>query len=29
VMTDKQAAEFEATNECNFAISPSNIGASA
>src|SRR3982750_984288 len=26
VMTDKQAAEFEATNECNFAISPSNIG---
>jgi twitching motility protein PilU len=26
VMTDKQAAEFEATNECNFAISPSGIG---
>src|ERR1700716_3865924 len=26
IMTDKQAAEFEATNECNFAISPSNIG---
>ena len=25
-MTDKQAAEFEATNECNFAISPSGIG---
>ncbi len=22
IMTDKQAAEFEATNECNFAISP-------
>src|SRR6187399_1365673 len=26
IMTDKQAAEFEATNECNFAISPSGIG---
>src|SRR5947207_5457020 len=26
IMTDKQAAEFEATNECNFAISPSRIG---
>src|SRR5512147_2188851 len=26
VMTDKQAAEFEATKECNFAISPSGIG---
>jgi twitching motility protein PilU len=25
-MTDKQAAEFEATNECNPAISPSGIG---
>ncbi len=23
IMTDKQAAEFEATKECNFAISPS------
>src|SRR6186997_2163909 len=26
IMTDKQAAEFEATNECNFAISPGGIG---
>ena len=25
-MNDKQAAEFEATNECNFAISPAGIG---
>jgi twitching motility protein PilU len=26
IMNDKQAAEFEATKECNFAISPANIG---
>src|SRR5882672_8526942 len=26
IMTDKQTAEFEATKECNFAISPSGIG---
>ena len=26
VMTDKQAAEFEATKECNFAIAPAGIG---
>jgi len=26
IMNDKQAAEFEASKECNFAISPSNIG---
>jgi twitching motility protein PilU len=26
IMNDKQAAEFEATKECNFAISPSSIG---
>ncbi len=26
VMTDKQTAEFEATKECNFAISPTGIG---
>ena len=26
IMNDRQAAEFEATKECNFAISPSNIG---
>src|SRR4030088_2869751 len=26
IMTDKQAADFEATNESNFAISPSGIG---
>jgi twitching motility protein PilU len=26
VMNDKQAAEFEATKECNFAISPPGIG---
>ncbi|QID16885.1 PilT/PilU family type 4a pilus ATPase [Nitrogeniibacter mangrovi] len=26
IMNDKQAAEFEATKECNFAISPSDIG---
>jgi len=26
MMNDKQAAEFEATKECNFAISPSGIG---
>jgi twitching motility protein PilU len=25
-MNDRQAAEFEATHECNFAISPHNIG---
>lgn len=26
IMNDKQAAEFESTKECNFAISPSGIG---
>ena len=26
VMNDKQAAEFEATKECNFAIAPPGIG---
>lgn len=26
IMNDKQAAEFERTKECNFAISPSGIG---
>ena len=26
VMNDKQAAEFESTSECNFAISPPDIG---
>ena len=26
MMNDKQAAEFEATKECNFAIAPSGIG---
>ena len=26
VMNDKQAAEFERTKECNFAISPPNVG---
>ncbi len=26
VMNDKQAAEFEKTKECNFAISPAGIG---
>ena len=26
IMNDKQAAEFEASKECNFAISPANIG---
>jgi twitching motility protein PilU len=26
IMNDKQAAEFERTKECNFAISPPNIG---
>jgi twitching motility protein PilU len=26
VMNDRQAAEFEATKECQFAISPANIG---
>ena len=26
VMNDKQAAEFEASKECNFAISPGNLG---
>ncbi len=26
VMNDKQAAEFESTKECNFAISPPNVG---
>ena len=25
-MNDKQAAEFERTKECNFAISPQGIG---
>src|SRR5512146_1806191 len=26
VMNDKQAAEFESTKECNFAISPPGVG---
>ncbi len=26
IMSDKQAAEFEATKECNFAISPASLG---
>jgi twitching motility protein PilU len=26
IMSDKQAAEFEATKECNFAISPTGLG---
>ena len=26
IMNDKQAAEFERTKECNFAISPAGIG---
>ena len=26
IMNDRQAAEFEATKECNFAISPASIG---
>ena len=26
IMNDKQAAEFEATKECNFAIHPPGIG---
>ncbi len=26
IMNDKQAAEFESTKECNFAISPADIG---
>src|SRR6187455_3646653 len=26
IMNDKQAAEFERTKECNFAISPQGIG---
>src|ERR671935_2099796 len=26
IMNDKQAAEFEATKECNFAIAPQSIG---
>jgi twitching motility protein PilU len=26
MMNDKQAAQFEATNECNFAISPPGVG---
>jgi twitching motility protein PilU len=26
IMSDKQAAEFEATKECNFAINPAGIG---
>ena len=26
VMNDKQAAEFERTRECNFAVSPTGIG---
>jgi twitching motility protein PilU len=25
-MNDRQAAEFESTKECNFAISPAGIG---
>ena len=26
IMNDKQAAEFERTKECNFAISPTGVG---
>jgi twitching motility protein PilU len=26
IMNDKQSAEFEATKECNFAISPASLG---
>jgi len=26
IMNDRQAAEFESTRECNFAISPTSIG---
>jgi twitching motility protein PilU len=26
IMSDRQAQEFEATKECNFAISPAGIG---
>ena len=26
IMNDRQASEFEGSHECNFAISPSNIG---
>lgn len=26
IMSDKQAAEFERTKECNFAISPAGVG---
>ena len=26
IMSDKQAAEFEATKECNFAVHPADIG---
>ena len=26
IMSDKQAASFEATKECNFAISPGGLG---
>ena len=26
IMNDRQAAEFEATKECNFAINPTGIG---
>src|SRR5215216_4192770 len=26
MMNDKQAAEFESTKECNFAVSPAGIG---
>ena len=26
IMNDKQAAEFERTKECNFAISPAGVG---
>src|SRR3981081_1430673 len=26
IMNDKQAAEFESTKECNFAIAPAGIG---
>lgn len=29
IMNDKQAAEFESTKECNFAISPAASAASA
>jgi len=26
VLSDKQAAELESTNECNFAVSPPDVG---